>query len=188
MPSSGSPAHPTLTAELLNTRRRCQTCSQPARLEPSSRKVSCSPRTPPSSMGKRRGGLTRVGGRGVCVPCAAGMPGPATPARTCGGEGQAHPQAGLAGLCGQAQPGTAQRQGGRLQRRPGAGRVAAAGAAQRPVGCRGRADGGRPCAGGPAGSRSPGDWECSEGGEPRGGALGREVPRGSRVLVNREPR
>lgn len=64
------------------------------------------------------------------------VPGPATPARTCGGEGQAHPQAGLAGLRGQAQPGPAQRQGGRLQRGPGPGpgRPVAAGAAQRAVG------------------------------------------------------
>lgn len=88
-------------------------------------------------------------------PPPAEVPVPAAPARTCGGEGQAHPQAGPAGLRGRAQPGPAQRQGGRLQRGPGPGRAAAAGAVQGAVGCRGRAEKGRPCGGDPAGAGEP---------------------------------
>lgn len=54
---------PELTGELPGALRRCHTCSQPARLDPSSRKLSCSPRTSPSSARNQRGVLTRVGGR-----------------------------------------------------------------------------------------------------------------------------
>lgn len=111
----------------------------------------------------------------------SGECGPAVPARTCGGEGQAHPQAGLAGLRGQAQAGPAQRQGGRLQRGgPRPGRAAAAGTAQRAVGWRGggRAERGGRAPGAPltAGTGSPRNRESSEGGggeSPReGGDLG----------------
>lgn len=61
-----------------------------------------------------------------------------TTARTCGRDGQAHPQAGLAGQRGLAQPRRAQRQGGRGQRGPRGGSPAAAGPGQRAVGCRER--------------------------------------------------
>lgn len=106
-----------------------------------------------------------------------------TTARTCGRDGQAHPQAGLAGQRGLAQPRRAQRQGGRGQRGPRGGSPAAAGPGQRAVGCRERR--GEEPRTGPR--LAPG--ESSRGGSPRTGiAQRRGSPRTGILLQRGTPR
>lgn len=135
-PASGPTVHPRLTSELPGARCRRHTCSQPARLEPSSRKLSCNPRTPPSSVRKRRGVLTRVGGRVAPFPPHPQSRG-ARPSHPCpylrrGGPGAPAGRAGRAARAGTAGPCSAP------------GRAASAGARARP-GPAGGSGGGSAC-------------------------------------------
>lgn len=184
--SPGSTAHRRLTVELLNARRRCQTCSHPARLEPSSRKVSCSRRTPPSSA-RNRHGCRGQGARPLPRGCPAPPP-PPVPAvgrarrtRRQGWQGCAgrHSQARLSDRAGGSSGGTGRE--GRRQR----GRLSVLSAAG------GEQTGGGRALGVPQAAGDPGTgsaWKGERPGESRGGVVGKEVPRGSRVLANREPR
>lgn len=159
-PASGPTVHPRLTSELPGARCRRHTCSQPARLEPSSRKLSCNPRTPPSSVRKRRGVLTRVGGRVAPFPPHPQSRG-ARPSHPCpylrrGGPGAPAGRAGRAARAGTAGPCSAP------------GRAASAGARAR-AGPAGGSGGGSACC------RLAGVW--GGGKEQRGAA----VRRGSRL-------
>lgn len=185
----GSTAHPRLTAELTNARRRCQTCSQPARLEPSSRKVSCSPRTPPSSARNRRGVLTWVRGRGVSPPPPRGCPAPPPPpvpevgrarrTRRQGWQGCAgrHSRARLSDRAGGSSGGPGR--DGRRQR----GRLSVLSAAGGEQKGGGRAPGVPQAAGAPGTGSA---WKGENPGESRGGVLGREVYSEGRCLGDSE--